>query len=142
MEKLVNSQHIRLDQLEESAEKVKRRELLELIKPFTRWEDDLPNQAESLLQDYANDFNWENISIRSFLAFDPNEERINNLEQSQADFHRFLENRQEHIEAEKQKINYALTRLQAVRIFDGMLMGFFSSLNFARWENIRNQSNE
>ena len=141
LEKLVNDQHIRLDQLEESAEKVKRRDLLELIKPFTKWENALPNQAESLLQDYAKDFNWENTSIRSFLAFNPNEERINNLEQSQADFHRFLENRQENIEAEKQKINYALTRLQAVRIFDGMLMGFFSSLNFARWENTRNQGN-
>lgn len=141
LEKLVNDQHIRLDQLEESAEKVKLRDLLELIRPFTNWEDELPNQAESLLQDYAKDFNWENTSIRSFLAFDPNEERINNLEQSQTDFHRFLENRQENIEAEKQKINYALTRLQAVRIFDGMLMGFFSSLNFARWENTRNQDN-
>ncbi|WP_339736449.1 hypothetical protein [uncultured Sunxiuqinia sp.] len=141
LEQLVNDQHTRLDQLEESAEKVKRRDLLELIRPFTNWEDELPNQAESLLQDYAKDFNWENTSIRSFLAFDPKEERINNLEQSQTDFHRFLENRQENIEAEKQKINYALTRLQAVRIFDGMLMGFFSSLNFARWENTRNQDN-
>jgi len=141
LEKLVNTHHTRLDQLESSPDKVKRRDLLEMIKPFTKWEEALPSGAESLLQDYAKDFNWENISIRSFLAFNPNEERINNLEQSQADFHRFLENRQENIEAEKQKINYALTRLQAVRIFDGMLMGFFSSLNFARWENTRTQDN-
>jgi hypothetical protein len=137
LEKLVNEQFVRLDQLEKSTDKTKRRDLLQLIKPFTNWENTLPSQAESLLQDYAKDFNWENTSIRSFLAFNPSGERINNLEQSQADFRRFLENRQENIELEKQKINYALTRLQAVRIFDGMLMGFFSSLNFARWENQR-----
>lgn len=138
LEKLVQEHQAKLNNLTKADDKLTRRNLLSQIKPFTSWEEALPGNSESLLTVYAKDFNWENTSIRSFLAFNPAEERINNIEQSLADYQRFLSNRQENMEAEKQKIQYALTRLQAVRIFDGMLMGFFSSLNFARWENTRN----
>ncbi|MGQ7869728.1 hypothetical protein [Sunxiuqinia sp. sy24] len=137
LEELVKKQQIKLHTITKADDKLTRRNLLGLIKPFISWEEALPGNAEALLQYYANDFNWENTNIRTFLAFNPAEERINNIEQSLVDFQRFLDNRAENIEAEKQKIQYALTRLQAVRIFDGMLMGFFSSLNFARWQNTR-----
>lgn len=137
LEQLVNDEQAKLDQLEQSGDKIGKRDLLNIIKPFLKWQEDLPGNAENLLHDYAKEINWQNVRINSYLPFNPDEERINNLSQVQQDLHRFLDNRKESIGMEKQKISYALTRLQAVRIFDGMLMGFFSSINFAHWENTR-----
>ena len=134
---LVKQQEDKLHQLEQSGEKIRKRELLNIIKPFLQWQDDLPNSAESLLLQYAKDIKWQDVRINNFLSFNPEEERINNVMQVQEDLHRFLDNRIANIPFEKQKISYALTRLQAVRIFDGMLRGFFSSINFAHWENTR-----
>lgn len=138
LDQLVKQQLDKLHQLEKSGEKIKKRDLLDIIKPFLDWQNDLPSNAESLLLKYAKDINWVDTRINTFLSFNPEEERINNLIQVQEDLHKFLDNRKAYIPFEKQKIGYALTRLQAVRIFDGMLMGYFSSLNFVHWENTRN----
>ena len=134
LEQLLNEQHDKLS----NAGQLGRSELLAAIKPFTQWQKSLPDNTETLLSKYAKDIDWQTITINSYLSFNPEEERLNNLEQCQADLHRFLDNRQENIAPEKQKLQYALTRLQAVKIFDGMLMGLFSSINYATWENRRN----
>jgi hypothetical protein len=137
LEQLVNEQKDQLANIEQQSAAADRKELLSLIKPFSGWQHSLPANAEALLSKYVKDMDWQNINIAGYLSFDPEEERIKNLEQCQADLHRFLDNRIENMAPEKQKLAYAHTRLQAVKIFDGMLMGLFSSINFATWENKR-----
>jgi hypothetical protein len=136
MEKLVIEQKDKLANIEQSGQ-ADRKELLLLIKPFSEWQQSLPTNTEVLLSKYVKDLDWQNIVITGYLSFDPDEGLIKNLKQCQADLHRFFGNRMENIASEKQKLAYAHTRLQAVKIFDGMLMGLFSSINFATWENQR-----
>ena len=137
LELLANESQAKLVELTYSGDKIKKRELLSLIDPFIKWQETLPVNSESLLETYSSDVDWQNVQIQNFLSYNPQEERINNTEQVVTDFQTFLKSRTQNIPFEKQKINYALTRLHAVKIFDGMLMGLFSSVNFANWENTR-----
>jgi hypothetical protein len=41
------------------------------------------------------------------------------------------------VTVESQEINSANTRIQAIRLFDGMLRSFFASINWAEWESTR-----
>ncbi|HKJ40526.1 MAG TPA: hypothetical protein VKA27_00480, partial [Sunxiuqinia sp.] len=131
LQQLVDQETTKLHQLEHSGDNIKKRDLLNIIKPFLEWQENLPSDAESLLHQYAKEIKWQDIRINTYLSFNPEEERINNKLQVEDDLHRFLDNRSANMAFEKQKISYALTRIQAVRIFDGMLRGFFSSINFA-----------
>ena len=137
LESLIQEQKSKFNELKESDDKIKRRNLLSMIKPFLSWQNSLPHNAESLLHKYVDDIDWQQVTINSYLSFNPEEERINNVDQCLGDIGKYLENREQQIESEKQRINYALTRLQAVRIFDGMLKGYFSAIKFAKWENTR-----
>lgn len=137
LELLASESQAKLVELTYSGDKIKKKDLLSLINPFIKWQETLPVNSESLLETYASDVDWHNIKIQNFLSYNPQEERINNIEQVVTDFQTFLKSRTQNIPFEKQKINYALTRLNAVKIFDGMLMGLFSSVNFANWENTR-----
>jgi len=49
----------------------------------------------------------------------------------------FLNSRIENIELEIQQITQIKSRLQAVKLFDGMLRSYFSSINWIEWENSR-----
>ncbi|MHA7110911.1 hypothetical protein ACRTDU_12345 [Sunxiuqinia elliptica] len=138
LEALLIQQQAKFDQLKQANSSIKKQELMGLIKPFIKWQKHLPITAEPLLQTYAQNLNWNKVNLLTYFSFNPEEDRINDVDQAQADFQNFLDERQSAINDEKQKINYALTRLQAVRIFDGMLKGYFSSINFAKWDNKRN----
>jgi len=52
-------------------------------------------------------------------------------------FKDFLSQRAQNVESEKQQIAQTKNKLQAVKLFDGMLRSYFSSLNWIEWENIR-----
>lgn len=137
LEALLIQQQAKFDQLKQHNSALKKQELLGLIKPFIKWQKNLPTTAEPLIQTYTQNLDWNKVNLLAYFSFNPDEDRINHVDQAQADFQQFLNERQSAINEEKQKINYALTRLQAVRIFDGMLKGYFSSINFAQWKNIR-----
>jgi hypothetical protein len=49
----------------------------------------------------------------------------------------FLSQRNENIETETQQISQIKNKLQAVKLFDGMLRSYISSINWAQWENNR-----
>ncbi|WP_321286658.1 hypothetical protein [uncultured Sunxiuqinia sp.] len=137
LETIIEEQADELNKLEQSGDKIKRRDLLSLIKPLIKWQESLPSNAESLLNTYTKDIDWTDVIVQSALSFDPEKDRINKLDLAMNDFKEFLSRRTQQIQVEKKKINYASTRLQAVKIFDGMLLGYFSSINFAKWENTR-----
>ncbi|MGQ8335714.1 hypothetical protein ACUNWD_04130 [Sunxiuqinia sp. A32] len=134
---LITEQSEHLHQLDESDKKIKRRDLLSIIKTFTEWQKELPLNAEALFNSYSQGLDWHEITIQSYLSFNPDEERINNLDKCIEDLHRYFDDRERNISKEQYMFNYTLTRMQAVKIFDGMLMGFFSTINFAKWENTR-----
>jgi hypothetical protein len=137
LETIVNDQTDELSKLEQSGDRIKRKELFSLIKPIIKWQESLPTNAEALLTTYTKDIDWTDIMIQSALSFNPEKDRINNPDLAITDFKEFLSRRTQQVQTEKKKINYASTRLQAVKIFDGMLLGYFSSINFAKWENTR-----
>ena len=49
----------------------------------------------------------------------------------------FLNQRIENIESEMHQITQTKNRLQAVKLFDGMLRSYISSINWVEWENNR-----
>ena len=53
------------------------------------------------------------------------------------DFNAFIDQRIKMITVETQEINSANSRIQAIRLFDGMLRSFFASINWAEWESTR-----
>jgi hypothetical protein len=107
------------------------------IVQYADWQNKLPENAFELLSLYIPDIHIENIKIPSNIHSVAKEKPITNYPQTLVDFNAFLDQRTESVPVEVQKISSAQTRLQAVRLYDGMLRSYFSSINWAEWRNTR-----
>ncbi len=113
-------------------------EVLVIAKAFDNWYHSLPKNGIDLLNTYIPDVNWdEKASIHYYLSFNPEHDRVNNVTRGHADLKDFLEQRSLDVPVEIQKINHTISRLQAARLFDGMLRGYISSINFSSWKDTR-----
>lgn len=83
------------------------------------------------------ELNTETIQIPGNIRFIAEENTVTNYTQTYNDFNAFLDRRIAEVPAEIQKISSTQSRLQAVRLFDGMLRSYFSSINWAEWKNTR-----
>jgi hypothetical protein len=127
----------KLAQLPAQPTKESNNELVALIAEYADWLRKLPENTFEMLSLYIPDIHIENIKIPANIQLIAEEKTVGNYPQTIDDFTAFLDQRIENVPLEVQKINSAQTRLQAVRLFDGMLRSYFSSINWAEWRNTR-----
>ncbi len=115
-----------------------KKDVLTIAQVFDNWFHSLPENGIDLLNTYIPEINWEEkVSIHPYLSFNPEHNRVNNVSLGYEEVDEFLYRRSFDVPMEIQKINIAVNRLQATRLFDGMLRGFISSIKFSSWENTR-----
>jgi len=112
-------------------------ELVRLIEKFNDWQYHLPENTFTILIRYMPELNAETIQIPGNIHFIGEEKKVTDYSQTLSGFNAFLDQRIAQLPAEIQKINSTQSRLQAVRLFDGMLRSYFSSINWAEWKNTR-----
>lgn len=137
VEPLVNELKQQLGILPAQPTKESKDELSKIISQYIGWQNKLPENTFSVLTQYIPDINLENIKIPENIHIPDIEINIANYSQIFNDFNAFLNQRILNVPEEIQKINSTQARLQAVRIFDGMLRSYFSSINWAEWKSIR-----
>ena len=137
LETLVQSLKQTLAALPAKSSKESKDELVKLIGDYADWQLKLPENSFKILPLYIPDFKPDDIVLQENVQFEGKEKTISNYEQTLSDFNAFLDKRIEQVPIEIQKINSAQSRLQAVRLFDGMLRSYFSSINWAEWRNTR-----
>jgi hypothetical protein len=137
LETMVQSLKEQAGKLPEQATKESKDELVKLIGNYVDWQYKLPENTFKILPQYIPDFNPADIQIPGNIHFIAEEKTISNYPKTFSDFNAFLDKRIELIPTEIQKINATQTKLQAVRLFDGMLRSYFSSIGWAEWKNTR-----
>lgn len=137
VEPLVNELKQQLGILPAQPTKESKDELSKIISQYIGWQNKLPENTFSVLTQYIPDINIENIKIPENIHIPDIEINIANYSQIFNDFNAFLNQRILNVPEEIQKINSTQARLQAVRIFDGMLRSYFSSINWAEWKSTR-----
>ncbi len=111
--------------------------LVKLIEKYADWQYKLPENTFQILPLYIPDLNPEDIQLPGNLHFIAEEKSVSNYGQTVKDYKAFIDKRLEVAAAETQKIGTTQTRLQAVRLFDGMLRSYFSSIIWAEWKDTR-----
>jgi len=111
--------------------------LIDLIGKCVDWQYHLPENTFDILPKYIPDLAKESIQITGNIHFIAEEKTVTNYPQTLAEYKAFLDRRAEALPTEIQKISSAQSKLQAVRLFDGMLRSYFSSINWAEWKNTR-----
>lgn len=137
LEPLVQSLKEQAGKLPAQATKESKDELVKLIGNYVDWQYKLPENTFKILPQYIPDLNPDDIRIPGNIHFIAEEKTITNYPKTFSDFNSFLDKRTEQIPEEIQKINATQTKLQAVRLFDGMLRSYFSSIGWAEWKNTR-----
>jgi len=108
-----------------------------LFVKYSDWLAGLPVNALKVLPLYIPDLKPENILLPENIQLVAKEKSIDNFEQTLGNFSSFLDKRIEQIADENQKISSVQSKPQAVRLFDGMLRSYYSSINWAEWKNTR-----
>lgn len=112
-------------------------QLVNIIAQCVDWQYRLPENTFKIIPRYLPDLKVEDIQIPGNIHFIAEEKTVTNYPQTVNDFNAFIDKRIQQIPTEIQKLNSLQSRLQAVRLFDGMLRGYFSSINWAEWKNTR-----
>ena len=132
-ETLVQELKDQLGKLSDQDSKENKAELVSVIGKYLDWQEKLPENSCTTLKRYMPDLNPESCKIPDHLKI----KTISDYKQSFNDLKAFVDQRSVQIPLENQKINSTQSRLQAVRLFDGMFRSYFSSINWAEWKNIR-----
>lgn len=136
-EALVNDLKMKVQKLSEQPTNENKKELLGLINQYAEWISKLPETTFKNLSDYIPEIKPENIRLPENLAGNASEKSISDYPKTLSDFIGFVDKRIEQVPNEIQLINSIHSRLQAVRLFDGMLRSYFSSITWAEWKSTR-----
>lgn len=134
---LVNDLKIKVQKLSEQPTIENKKELLGLISQYAEWLSKLPETTFKNLSDYIPEIKPENVRLPENLAGNASEKSISDYPKTLSDFIGFVDKRIEQVPNEIQLINSIHSRLQAVRLFDGMLRSYFSSITWAEWKSTR-----
>lgn len=124
-------------QMIKNKKEVNREELSSVCRKYLEWQYSLPDNWLIIFATYLPQLNTDHILLPSIVksALENNqqakEENICHQLQS------FLEQRSGNIAIEEKQIAHLRSRIQAVKLFDGMLRSYISSINWANWENNR-----
>lgn len=107
------------------------------VQKYIDWQINLPENWPNVIKTYIPLFEPEKVVAPTQLQeLADNSARVitaNEVESIQS----FFSSREEDIPSEIQQIGIVKNKLQAVKLFDGMLRSFISSINWAEWENTR-----
>lgn len=137
LETILNDQKEQLRKLSVQPTKESTKELSRIIAGFINWQQNLPENATKVLSRYIPDFNTEKIQIPENIYSIANEKMEMDYSQTIIEFSAFLDQRIQQIPVEIQKIRSIQARLQAVKLFDGMLRSYISSIYWVEWKNTR-----
>ncbi len=133
LDPLLQDIKLQLGKLPAQSSKENQNELLRLIGKYADWQQKLPENTFKILPRYMPEITLETVQIPESLR----QKSIGDYSQSLKDYAAFVDRRIEQATVESQKISSTQSRLQAVRLFDGMLRSYFSSINWAEWKNTR-----
>jgi hypothetical protein len=136
-EALVNDLKTQMQKLDGEATNENKKTLLGLIGQYSAWLAKIPESNFRNLADYIPEINTENIRTPENLGTVASANSISDYPKTLSDFAAFIDRRIEQVASENQLINSIHSRLQAVRLFDGMLRSYFSSITWAEWKSTR-----
>ncbi len=105
------------------------------IRKYLDWQYTLPDNWMTVMGIYLPQISTDNIMVPATLQslIEENQNNPSSSDQMKS----FLSQRIENIETETQQISQIRNKLQAVKLFDGMLRSYISSISWAEWENNR-----
>jgi len=112
-----------------------KKELSRLISVYTDWQSKLPENSFGLLTKYIPEIHTDSIATPEKIALFGKEKNDADYEVILKDYANFLEARLKKAPVEMQKITSTGSRIQALRLFDGMLRSYFNSITWAEWIN-------
>lgn len=137
LDALLTEQKQALEKLPQQPSRESKSELVKLMLNYTAWQSKLPGKMTKVLTQYTPDIKADSIIIPEKLQLISKEKDIADYTQTLNDFNAFIDLRIKKSPAENQSINAVNSRIQAVRLFDGMLRSYFTSINWADWVNTR-----
>ena len=137
LETSLTDQKQQLTKLPATATRESKDELVKIITIYVDWQYRLPENTFKILSRYIPGLTAEKVQMPGNIHFIAEEKTVTNYPQTIDDLNAFLDQRMVQLPEEIQKINTTHTRLQAVRLFDGMLRSYFSSINWAEWKSTR-----
>jgi len=134
---MVSNQKQELVKLQAQSGQENKEELIKIITPYTEWQKKLTQNTYTVLSRYMPELNIKNVKIPDNIQSIAEEKTIPDYSQAVTELQTFLDARIVQVPDELQKINSIHTRIQAIRLFDGMLRSYFSSINWADWQSTR-----
>jgi len=111
--------------------------LTKIITSYVNWQQKLNENTLKVLSRYIPNLNEEKVQIPVNIYSVSNGKMVINYTQALKDFSAFLDLRILQVQDEIQSINSTKARLQVVKLFDGMLRSYVSSIYWAEWKNTR-----
>jgi len=136
-ENVVQSIKQQVEALPAAKTKESEEELVKAISGYIDWQNKLPENSFTILPNYIPELKPEDIRLPETIYAAGEKKSVPDYEMILGDFKSFLNKRIELLPLESQKIQSIHTRLQAVRLFDGMLRSYISSITWAEWQNTR-----
>jgi hypothetical protein len=133
----LNDQKLQLSKLPVQPTKESKDELVRIISIYVDWQYRLPENTFKILTQYIPDLSAEKVQMPGNIHFIAEEKTVTDYPKTVGDLNAFLDQRILDFPVEIQKINSTQTRIQAVRLFDGMLRSYFSSINWVEWQSTR-----
>ena len=136
-EAIVNDQKLRLENLPAQATIQGRDEMVKLISTYADWQNKLPESTFKILARYMPGLNAETIRLPESFSAIAKQKSVDNYPQALTELTAFVDQRQAKVPEEIQLITSTQGRLQAVRLFDGMLRSYMSSIYWGEWKDTR-----
>jgi len=137
LESFLNEEKLELVKLPEQPTSESKEELVKLIGNYTDWQAKLPDKTFEHLVQYIPTLKIDSIRIPEKFELIAKEKTVADYPQTLNDFNSFIDQRIKNIPVEIQEINSANSRIQAIRLFDGMLRSYFASIDWAEWISTR-----
>jgi hypothetical protein len=137
LEAMLNDQKERLGKLPVQPTKESNEELVKIITGFVNWQQKLPESTLKVLTRYIPDLKSEKIQLPENFYAIAKGKIVSDYSKELIEYIAFLDQRIQQIPDEILKINSVQARLQAVKLFDGMLRSYVSSIYWADWKNTR-----
>ncbi|MFY9150764.1 MAG: hypothetical protein WAO52_02025 [Prolixibacteraceae bacterium] len=133
----VNEIQSELEKLTSQPSTENKNKLVDLIGKYNDWQYKLPDKTFVLLALYLPKIDPEQIKIPGNIHYIAEEKTVTDYPDTLQGFTSFLNQRKEMIPQEIQQINAIYSRIQAFRLFDGMLRSYFASIIWAEWQSTR-----
>ena len=127
----------RLGKLSAEPTKESSDELVKITTDYVDWQQKMPENTIKVLTRYLPDLKADEFQMSENIRSIATEKKIIDYPQTLNNLNTFIDQRIEQLPNETQQISSTNSRLQAVKLFDGMLRSYISSIYWAEWKNTR-----